>query len=68
MNDELSIFLKKLRKSKGLTIKELSSAIGISRISLSNYENGHSIPGVKATMKLANFYGIEAKEIVERTF
>ena len=68
MHDELAVYLKKLRKSKCLTLKELSKQTGISRMTLSSYENGHTIPCIKLTKKLAEFYGIDPKEIVERTF
>lgn len=51
--------IKDLRKSKGVTVKELSEIIGISQSMLSNYENGNSEPRDKETwQKLADYFGV----------
>ena len=53
--------LKKLRKEKGLSLKEVASAIGFSSTGIiSDYEGGHKSPSIFALSKLAVLYGVSS--------
>lgn len=55
---------KKLKKLRGnRTIKEVSSAIGISSSALSMYEQGNRIPRDKIKTKIAKYYHSTVQEI-----
>lgn len=58
-----------LRKQKGLTLEEVSSAIGISPSYLKKIEDGGTKPASKTVTKLAEFYGVDelffAEDIAE---
>ena len=48
--------LKKLRKYKSLTLDHAAIEIGINASTLSSYENGYRMPGLKTIIKLAAYY------------
>lgn len=50
--------LRKLRKQKGLTIKELSIQIGISEYHLGNIERNVKMPTVNIAVEIANYFKI----------
>jgi len=53
----LAIRLKQLRKTKRLTLRELSIETGISRIMLHYYESEKATPTLLCFKKLIDFYG-----------
>lgn len=42
--NEFSEFVQRMRAASGLSTKELAKRIGVSKSTVSNYENGHKIP------------------------
>lgn len=50
--------LKQLRKEKDITLKEMSKVVGINISTISNYENGYSIPKPDKLKVLAEFYNV----------
>lgn len=56
--------LKQHRVSRGLSICKLSKLTGISKNTLSSWENNKSIPRLPTLFKLADFYGISLGELV----
>lgn len=51
--------LKKLRKEKGLSLKEVAAAIGFTSTGIiSDYECGHKSPSLIALTRLASLYGV----------
>ena len=63
-----------LRKSKGLTQKEIAEHIGVSRQTYTNYESGNREPDFKTLLKLAEYLDVstdyllgETDEIKEKT-
>ncbi len=46
--------IKKLRKDKGLTQKQLADAINVSTITIQNYENGRRKPSVEMIQKIGS--------------
>lgn len=50
--------LKTLRKGRKLTQQELSEKLGISRVTISNYEVGRRSPHLSDLRRFAEFYGV----------
>ena len=55
---ETSERLKQLRKEKDITLKEMSKEVGINISTISNYENGYSVPKPDKLKKLASFFDV----------
>ena len=51
--------LKKLRKERGLTLRELEKEIGVSRAYLNEIERGIREPTLRVLDKLTSFYKVE---------
>lgn len=54
---------KLIRLQKGLKLKDVSYAIGISNPYLSQLENGSVCMTLDIILRLAKYYGIDPKEI-----
>lgn len=50
--------LKKLRKNRGQTQKELGSRLGLSKAVISKYENGMGYPTFDVLIRMANEFGV----------
>lgn len=50
--------IKKLRKKKGMTLKELGEAVGMLDSTLSQYETGKRNPKIETWQKLASYFGV----------
>lgn len=50
--------LRELRKSKGISLKELGAIIGVAESTMSLYENGKRQPDYETLLKLAEYYGV----------
>lgn len=59
--------LEELRKSKGITQRELSKETGMSFQSISFYERGEREPGVKALINLADYFNVSIDYLVGRS-
>lgn len=46
--------LKELRKGKGLSMQTLADRVGVSKMSISQYESGRNYPTLEVAMKLAD--------------
>ncbi len=57
-------YLKKLRTEKGLSQDALGEVLGISRQSVSKWEQGNSTPDIDNIGKLAKFYGVSIDSLV----
>lgn len=57
-------YLKKLRTDNKLSQDALSEILGISRQSISKWEQGNSSPDIENTEKLATYYGVSIDSIV----
>ena len=60
--DKFTTRLKELRGEKSL--QEVSSAIGISRVSLGYYETGNRKPDTEILYKIAKFYGVSSDYLI----
>ena len=59
-----ALSLKRLRKSKGLTQKELAQKTGISLHSIAGYENGRRSPNSVAMVKLETFFKVKGSYLL----
>lgn len=50
--------LKKLRKGRNLTQKELGAKIGLSKAVVSKYENGMGYPAFDVLIRIAQYFGV----------
>lgn len=57
--------LKEIRKKKNLSTEAVGRQIGVSHVTVMNWENGKSEPGASAVMSLASVYGVSTEEILK---
>ena len=62
----LSQSLASLRKGKGLSQKEVATALGISQATYSTYERGRTEPPMELLVRLSYFYGVSLDIIAQR--
>ena len=55
---ELGEKLKEARSKAGMKQEELAQQIGVSRQTVSNWENNRSYPDIASVMKLSDLYGL----------
>ncbi len=55
---DFGTILKQLRKSHGLTQKELGVKVGLSKAVVSKYENGMGYPNFDTLIQIANHFGV----------
>lgn len=58
--DKLAEKLKELRLEKGLSQKEVSTALGLTRSAFTNYENGYREPSLETLKKICQFFDVSA--------
>lgn len=59
----MPISLKAARINKNLTQREAASLIGVSVVTMANYEKGASFPDVPIIKKIEKVYGLPYSEI-----
>ena len=59
--------LKQLRLEKGLTLKEVSQALGIHLMTYAHYEHGDREPSISTLKQLCDFYEVTADYLIGRT-
>lgn len=57
--------IKKMRKEKGLTIKQLGNLCGISEQNMGNYERGVRTPKLETIIKIANALEVNYLELLD---
>ncbi len=66
---ELANKIAKLRKAKKISQKELCENIGISRATLSSFENGRGVDmGLKKVLQIVDYLGFEVELKVKSPF
>ena len=58
-------FLKVLRKEKNMTQEQLAEILNVSGRSVSRWETGSNMPDLGVLVELADFYGVDIKEIID---
>lgn len=64
--EEFGATLRKLRKSKNLTLDELAENINSTSSTLSRYENGQRVPDLLLLEALANFFNVSIDYLLGR--
>lgn len=62
---ELGQKLKEARISAGLKQEELAKQLGVSRQTISNWENGRSLPDIGSVVKLSGIYQLSLDEMLQ---
>ena len=57
--------LREVRKSKGLTQKEVADALLISKDSLSRYERGEQDPRLEIAIRLSKYYSVSMEQLYD---
>lgn len=60
--------LKQLREAKKITQEELAKQIFVSRSLIARYENGSVIPTKENTEKLASYFNLSVKELLDEDY
>lgn len=63
LDKKISFSLRAIRMNLGLTLDEASELIGVSKYTLSNYENFRTIPNINRITKIASVYGVDIDQI-----
>lgn len=58
--------LRELRKENNLTQEKLGQILGVSKVSVSGYENGNRIPSLEILNKIIDFFGISSDFLLGR--
>ena len=58
--------LRELRKENHLTQEKLGEILGVSKVSISGYENGNRIPSLEILNKIIDFFGISSDFLLGR--
>lgn len=59
------LFLRSLRREKGLTQEELAEVFGVTDRTVSRWENGKNLPDLSLLVELADFYDTDIREIID---
>ncbi len=54
-----------LRKAKGISQVELANVIGVSKQSISNWENNNIMPSVEMVITMADYFGCSSDYLLE---
>lgn len=57
--------LKEMRKAAGLTQEQAAEKIMVSRVTLSHWENGRSLPDIASLISLSDIYNVSLDELVK---
>ena len=63
-NEKFGEFIKKLRKEKGITQKELGEKLNITDKAISKWERGLSFPDITMLNVLAEFFEVDVSELL----
>ena len=66
MNQQkIGMFLKDLRKQKGLTQEQFAEIVHVSNRTVSRWENGNNMPDLDVLIEIADYYEIELRELLD---
>ena len=61
---KIGIFLKELRKEKGITQAQLAETLNVSARTVSRWETGSNMPDISILVDIADYYDISIPEII----
>ncbi len=59
--------IRQLRQERGLSQEELGLRIGVSKQSVSNWENGNIMPSIDILLRLSDFFGVSTDLLLGRS-
>ena len=62
---KIGVFLKELRKEKGLTQEQLAEVLNVSSRTVSRWETGSNMPDISMLVEIAVFFDVSIPEIVQ---
>ena len=62
---EISKRLKEIRQNAGMTQEEVAEKIMVSRVTVSHWENGKSLPDIVSLISLSDLYSISLDELLK---
>lgn len=62
---KVGAFLKTLRTEKGMTQEQLAEQFNVSGRTVSRWETGSNMPDLSTLVELADFYGLDIREIID---
>ena len=62
---KIGTFLKQLRQEHQLTQENLAEIMCVTNRSVSRWENGVNLPDLPTLIQLADFYGVELRELLD---
>lgn len=65
MDMEIGIKLKKARNEKGITQEQAAEALGVSRQTISNWENNKSYPDIISVIKMSDIYSVSLDHLLK---
>ena len=57
--------LKVIRQQHGKSQKEIAKSVGVAHSTYSNYENGNRTPNMSTLKRIADYYGISVKHLLQ---
>ena len=60
--------IKILRKRKGKSQEEVSTALGLNRSTYSGYENNIAQPNLENILQISKYYGLSIEELITKDF
>ena len=66
IDKSFGLFLKELRKGKGVSIKKLGSQLDINYSYISKLENSHTLPSEDLIKKIATIFDYDEEELMLR--
>ncbi|MCM3272600.1 helix-turn-helix domain-containing protein [Paenibacillus elgii] len=58
--------LKDLREKRGMSQPDLADKLGVTRVSISNYENGKASPSYEGLLKIADIFNVTTDYLLGR--
>ena len=62
---KIGCFMKELRKEQNLSQEQLAEKFNVSRRTVSRWETGNNMPDMDVLIGLADFYGVDLREILD---
>lgn len=62
---EIGLKLKRARREKGLTQEQAAEALGVSRQTVSNWENNKSYPDIVSVIKMSDLYSVSLDHLLK---
>lgn len=63
---KIAINIRFLRQQRGISQEKLASDLGMNRGNIASYEGGKALPGAERLLKLAEYFGVEVPDMINR--